>query len=254
MAEEFIKRECAVAVSSRKQADVDAAVKKFAQQYGTEKVAGLACDVTDIQQVQALWNFTAARFTKVDIWINNAGAVNTTLPIWEVAPDEMKTVINTNIVGHLYGIRVAMQGMLKQGFGQIYNFYGFGSGDEKKPAGLGVYGTTKRAIRYMTELLVEEAHNTPVQIGSLMPGTVITDLMLKTISTMPPAQREMMKKNFSVVADTVETVSAFLVDEILKNDKNGAVINWMTEEKFKARLQDPYYLQRDLFSGLNLKI
>ena len=252
MALEFLKNDCPVMVSSRRQADVDAAVQDFSAQFGAEKVMGLTCDVTDITQVQALWDAAAAKFGKIDIWINNAGAVNTTLPVWEVDPQEIKTVINTNIVGHLYGVRIAMQGMLKQGFGQIYNFYGFGSGDEKKPGGLGVYGTTKRAIRYLTELLVEEVKDTPIQVGSLMPGTVITELMVKTVSTMPAHQREMLKKNFNIVADKVETVALFLVEEILKNNKNGAVINWMPEEKFKARMQDPYYQTRDLFSELKL--
>jgi NAD(P)-dependent dehydrogenase (short-subunit alcohol dehydrogenase family) len=251
---EFLKRGCAVLVSSRKQADIDAAVNKFSAQFGADKVIGLICDVTDIYKVQALWDAAAAKFGKVDIWVNNAGAVNTTLPVWEVDPEEIRTVINTNIVGHMFGVKVAMKGMLKQGSGQIYNFYGFGSNDDKKPGGLGVYGTTKRAIRYLTELLVEEVKDTPVQVGSLMPGTVITELMIKTISTMPPQQREMLKKSFNIVGDTVETVSEFLVEEILKNDKNGAAINWMTEEKFKARLQDPYYQNRDLFSELKLDV
>lgn len=251
---EFLKHGCAVLVSSRKQADVDRAVQNFSDQFGADRVAGLTCDVTDISQVQALWDAAAAKFGSVDIWINNAGATNTTLPLWEVDPDEIKTVINTNIVGHLYGIKVAMKGMLKQGRGQIYNFYGFGSNDDKKPAGMAVYGTTKRAIRYITELLIEEVRNTPVQVGSLMPGTVITELMIKAIATMPAQEREMLKKGFNIVGDRVETVALFLVDEILKNDKNGAVINWMPEEKFKARLQDPYYQNRDLFSELNLDI
>jgi NAD(P)-dependent dehydrogenase (short-subunit alcohol dehydrogenase family) len=254
MALEFLKNGCAVMISSRKQADVDAAVKDFSAQFGAEKVVGQPCDVTDIGQVQALWDRAAGKFGKVDIWINNAGAVNTTLPVWEVDTDEIKTVINTNIVGHMFGVKVAMKGMLKQGFGQIYNFYGFGSNDEKKPGGLGVYGTTKRAIRYLTELLVEDVKDTPIQVGSLMPGTVITELMVKTINTMPAKERELLQKSFNIVADKVETVSLFLVEEILKNNKNGAAINWMTEEKFKARMLDPYYQSRDLFSELKLDV
>ena len=252
MCYEFLKRGCSVLVSSRKKADVDAAVQSFSAQFGQDKAIGLPCDVTDFKQVQSLWDTAAATFGRVDIWINNAGAVNTTLPVWEVDPDEIKTVINTNIVGHIFGVKVAIKSMLQQGYGQIYNFYGFGSNDDKKPGGIGVYGTTKRAIRYLTELLVEEVKDTPVQVGSLMPGTVITELMIKTISTMPQKDREMLKKNFNIVADNVETVSFFLVDEILKNNKNGAVINWMTEEKFKARMQDQYYQTRDFFSALKL--
>ncbi len=252
MCREFLKRGCSVLISSRKKDDVDAAVKNFSAQFGPDKVIGITCDVTDIIQVQALWDAAAEKFGIVDIWVNNAGATNTTLPLWEVDPQEIKTVINTNIVGHLFGVKVAMKGMLKQGFGQIYNFYGFGSNDDKKPAGMGVYGTTKRAIRYITELLIEEVKDMPIQVGSLMPGTVITELMIKAIATMPAQEREMLKKGFNIVGDSVETVSLFLVDEILKNNKNGAVINWMPEEKFKARMQDPYYQNRDLFSELKL--
>jgi NAD(P)-dependent dehydrogenase (short-subunit alcohol dehydrogenase family) len=252
MSLEFLRHGCSVLVSSRNKSDVHNAVESFSAQFGADKVIGLTCDVTDINQVQALWGAAAAKFGKVDIWVNNAGATNTTLPLWEVDPEEIKTVINTNIVGHLFGVQVAMKGMLKQGFGQIYNFYGFGSNDDKKPAGMGVYGTTKRAIRYITELLIEEVKDTPVQVGSLMPGTVITELMIKAIATMPAQEREMLKKGFNIVGDSVETVSLFLVEEILKNNTNGAVINWMPEEKFKARLQDPFYQTRDLFSELKL--
>mgnify|MGYP001124065432 CR=1 FL=1 len=252
LAEEFLRRGHNVVISGRNEEDIERTVTALNASAGPARAIGQPCDVTQKGQVQALWDAAAAKFVKVAIWVNNAGAVNTTLPVWEVDPDEIKTVINTNIVGHLFGVKVAMKGMLKQGAGQIYNFYGFGSNDDKKPGGLGVYGTTKRAIRYLTELLVEEVKDMPVQVGSLMPGTVITDLMIKTISTMPLQQREMLKKSFNIVGDTVETVSEFLVDEILKNNKNGAVINWMTEEKFKARMLDPYYQTRDLFSELKL--
>ncbi len=48
MALEFLKNNCSVLISSRKQADVDAAVKDFSAQFGAEKVMGLTCDVTDI--------------------------------------------------------------------------------------------------------------------------------------------------------------------------------------------------------------
>jgi NAD(P)-dependent dehydrogenase (short-subunit alcohol dehydrogenase family) len=253
MAYEFLKRGCSVLISSRSSAAVDAAVQAFAAEFGADRIAGLVCDVTDLRQVQALWDTAENKFGKVDIWVNNAGAVNESRKFWEIDPEEMKTVVLTNIVGHLYGMRVAMQGMLRQGSGQIFNFYGFGSGDEKKPEGLSIYGTTKRAIRYLTETLIEEAKDTPVQIGSLMPGTVITELMVKTIQTMPDQQREALKKGFNIVGDTVETVAPFLVEEILKTEATGAVINWMPEEKFKARMQDPFYLKRDLFSTLNLK-
>jgi hypothetical protein len=61
-----------------------------------------------------------------------------------------------------------------------------------------------------------------------------------------------MVQGFNISADTPETVADFLVPEVLKNTTNGAEITWMTAEKFQERMKDPNYLNRDLFSGLDL--
>ena len=252
MAREFLQRGCNVVISARTQSTVDATVGELAAQFDADRVVGTTRDVTDIDQVQALWDLAVRTFGAVSHWINNAGMISDNRRFWEVEPDEMKTVILSNIIGHMYGVRVAMHGMEQQGSGAIYNFYGFGCNDEKQPAGMVTYGITKRAIRYMTECLIEETKDSPILIGSLMPGTVITDLMLKTIRTMPAGQREQLKKSFNIVADTVETVAPYLVEEILKNTTHGAEINWMPMEKFQARLKDPFYQSRDLFSEIDV--
>ena len=51
-----------------------------------------------------------------------------------------------------------------------------------------------------------------------------------------------------MLADKVETVTPFLVEEIIKNEKTGAKIDWLTTEKANARFEDEYYLNRDLLS------
>ena len=42
-------------------------------------------------------------FGRVDIWINNAGIMNTAKPYWELDPAEIAAVVNTNILGVMYG-------------------------------------------------------------------------------------------------------------------------------------------------------
>jgi NADP-dependent 3-hydroxy acid dehydrogenase YdfG len=49
----------------------------------------------------------------------------------------------------MYGLQIAMKGMLAQGHGQIYNLEGMGS-DGRRIEGLTLYGSTKRAVRYLT--------------------------------------------------------------------------------------------------------
>ena len=61
---EFLKRGCSVLVSSRKQADVDAAVTEFSAQFGAEKVIGLDLRCDGYTQVQALWDAAAQNSAK----------------------------------------------------------------------------------------------------------------------------------------------------------------------------------------------
>ena len=52
----------------------------------------------------------------------------------------------------------------------------------------------------------------------------------------------------------VQDVTEFLAKEVLKNDDHGTVINWLTQEQFMARLEDPYYQNRDIFSDIKDKL
>jgi hypothetical protein len=42
------------------------------------------------------------------------------------------------------------------------------------------------------------------------------------------------------------------VEEILKNDKTGAKIDWLTTEKANARFEDEEYLSRNLLGEFGL--
>ncbi len=247
LAEEFLKKGCSVTLSGRNKNKLEKEVKRLGEEFGQDKVIGKTCDVTDIKQLQALWDFAKQKWGKVDIWINNAGITNFTRLLWEVDPAEISPVINTNIVGLIYASQVALQGMLEQGSGQIYDMEGFGSGDMTRP-GMTIYGTTKRAVRYFNESLIEETKDTPVQIGTLGPGMVVTDFMLDDLRKMPAEELEQVKTVYNILADKVETVTPFLVENILKNDKTGTKIDWLTDEKANARFADDHYLTRDLLS------
>lgn len=247
LAREFLKRECSVVISSRNRDRLEQAVNNLKETFGSDRVMGHSCDVTDSSQVQALWNAAKKKFGKVDIWINNAGITNTTRPLKELDTTEISPIINTNITGLIYGCQIALQGMTEQGFGQIYNMEGHGSDDRKLP-GLTIYGTTKRAVRYFSEALIDEVEGTPVQAGMLSPGIVLTDFILDDMRKMSPEQLETAKAVYNCLADKPETVTPFLVEHILKNDKNGTEIVWLTDEKANERFNSDEYNSRDLLS------
>lgn len=251
LAKEFLKRGCSIVISGRNQQRLEQEVHRLQEEYGDDKVLGQICDVTDIHQVEALWDASKQKFGKVDIWINNAGITHSTKPLLELDPSEIAPVINTNIIGLIYGSQVALKRMTEQGFGQIYNLEGHGSDGRKLP-GLTVYGTSKRALRYFSEALIDEAENTPVKVGMLSPGIVITDFLLDDMRKMPPDQLETVKAIYNCLADRPETVTPFLVEHILKNEKNGTEIVWLTDEKANERFNSDEYNSRDFFSEYGL--
>ena len=251
LAAEFLKKGCPVVISGRSKDKLAKEVERLGERYGSDKVAGQPCDVTDVSQVQTLWNAAKKKFGRVDIWINNAGITHTTKLFVELDPGEIRPVIDTNITGLIYGSHVALRGMMEQGSGQIYNLKGHGS-DDRKRAGLLIYGTTKRAVRYFTEALIEETEDTPVQVGFLSPGIVVTDFLIEDMRKMSPEQLETVKAVYNCLADKVETVTPFLVEGILKNDKHGTQIVWLTDEMANERFNSDEYMNRDFFSEYGL--
>lgn len=249
LATEFLKKGCSVMFSSFAKAEMEQECEKAAAAYGKDRVACFHCDVTSIEQVQGLWDAAVKAFGKVDIWMNNAGIANTTRLFWELEAKEIPRVVTTNMVGVMYGSHVAIKSMLAQGFGAIYNSEGFGS-DDMFVNGLAVYGATKRGGRYFTEALAEEGskNEIPVIVGTISPGIVLTDFLLDDMRKMPPDILETTKAVYNSLADTVEVVTPWLVEEVLNNTENGKRIIWLTEEKANERFSSEAYYTRDLFS------
>ena len=246
LAEAFLRLGCSVTVSGRGKEVVEKKAASFRSEYDSECVLGLACNVTDPVQVQDLWDQSVKRFGKVDIWINNAGLSGEQGLVWELSHKDAQIPIQTNILGTIYGAQVAMHGMLTQGFGAIYNMEGMGS-DGRKHTGLTLYGTSKYAIHYFTESLAMEVKNTPIIIGALRPGMVITDMIMNRYKDRPE-EWEHAKKIFNIIADRVENVSPWLAIKILKNQKNNAILAYSSSWKLLWRFASQAFVIRNVFT------
>jgi len=247
MAHEFLTRGCNVVISGRSENSVQQAVERLSADHPAERIFGQSCDVSDFAQVQNLWNAAAARFGRVDIWINNA-ANNTPVqkPVWEQPVDALESVIATNMLGVIYGSKAALAGMIAQGGGHLYNMEGFGSGGEVT-VGNAMYGTSKAGLRYLTTALIAETKNQPVKVSYLSPGMVTTDLLAQTVA---PGRETQAKRIFNILADKVETVTPWLVERILANDKSGARIAWLTKPQIMMRFLMAPFRKRDVVGDL----
>ena len=173
IAEAYAREGAAVVISSRTQAAVDATVQRL--QEAGYRAAGLACDVSQPEQVSALAALAVQTFGKVDIWFNNAGLETAYGPTMSYSAQDFTKVVQTNILGVYHGSRTALQLFLPQRSGKLINMVGKGY---KGPAPYqNAYGSSKAWVLSFTKALAQEYADSGVDILNFSPGMVITDML-----------------------------------------------------------------------------
>jgi hypothetical protein len=76
----------------------------------------------------------------------------------------------------------------------------------------------------------KEIKGSPVLLGTISPGIVVTDLLEET-KDLDPAAWEKTKKLYNILGDTVETVVPFIAAQVLAANRPGAAIKWLTTPK-----------------------
>jgi len=247
LAREFLRAGCSVTVIGRTPAAVE---KAMAELGGGDRLTGVAGDVSRRTDVQVMWDHAVATFGKVDIWINNAGIDLTPMPFWETSEEDLRKIIDVNLIGCMNGDAVAITGMLAQGFGYVWNMEGFGSSGMTSP-GKAPYGSTKYALTYLTKSLIKELKDKPVGIGYLSPGIVVTDLLINDLS---PEQLKKLARTYNILGDTVETVTPMLAQGVLETDKSGKRVAWLTPAKAGMRFATARFKKRDVLGDAGVQV
>ncbi|HPH98620.1 MAG TPA: SDR family oxidoreductase [Anaerolineaceae bacterium] len=173
IAEAYVREGAELVISSRTQGAVDEAVKHLREAGG--KAAGLACDVSHQEQVQALADFAVQNFGKVDIWFNNAGLETAYGPTMSYSAEDFNKVVQTNIMGVYYGSRAALQLFLPRHSGKLINMVGKGyKGPEPYQ---NAYASSKAWVFSFTKALAREYADSGVGIFNFSPGLVVTDML-----------------------------------------------------------------------------
>lgn len=218
-------------------------------QYPDAHVYACPGNICMYEDVQALVNFAVEKCGRIDIWINNAGVNQPMKAIWELSEREIGLLLDVDLKGAILGSKLAMEQMIRQGGGAIYNLEGYGSNDAMM-LGLNMYGTTKRAVTHFTQALAKESaeRGTNVIVGRLSPGIMITDFTVKALGDQEAIDLpEKTKKVYNILGDYPEVVAAFLASRVLENTKNNAHIEWLTSGKAAWRFMTAAFNKRDFF-------
>jgi NAD(P)-dependent dehydrogenase (short-subunit alcohol dehydrogenase family) len=162
-----------VIIASRSLRSVHEAVKKL--QTNDAQVAGQACDVAEIQQVEELAEFAVRTFGRIDIWVNNAGLSAPYGPSAHIPNGDFLRVINTNITGTYNGSVVALRKMAAQRSGKVINL--LGRGDTGSVPLQNAYSSSKVWVRNFTKSLAQEYKDSGIEILGFNPGLVKTEML-----------------------------------------------------------------------------
>lgn len=249
IAADLLRRGQRVTISGRSPQAVAAALAELAPlATGDARVEGSACDVTKGAELQRLWDTAHGAFGRVDIWVNNAGISHPRQRGGEMLAADIRNVQETNLLGMMLATQIALKGMGAQsGGGVIYNMEGFGSNGMMTP-GMSLYGASKYALTYFNKALLSETRDGAVRICYLSPGIVVTDLLKRDMGSADRKDWERTKRVYNILADRVETVTPYLAEGILRDQKAGARVAWLTGGKAAGRFLMSLFRKRQIVS------
>ncbi len=132
--------------------------------------AGIICDVTNPEEVQAVVDGTVARFGSVDILINNAGIS------WGAMPEDMpvekwQKVLDVNLTGCFLFAQAAAREMLKKNSGSIVNIASIAglTSSANGPFYAG-YVASKAGLIGLTRELAASWGRRGVRVNAIAPG------------------------------------------------------------------------------------
>jgi len=173
IAQAYAAEGAAVVIAGRSQSTIDNALTRL--QASGARAAGLACDVGDLKQVEALGTFAFDTFGGIDIWVNNAGLSAPYGPTAAIPSPAFMRVVNTNIIGVYNGSITALRYMLPQHSGKLINL--LGRSNQKGVKFQTAYSSSKIWVRNFTLSLAQEYKDQGLDILAFNPGLVDTDML-----------------------------------------------------------------------------
>lgn len=235
IAEAYAQEGAKVIIASRTQNAVDQAVRQLRE--NGAQVDGLACDVSNLQQVQALAEFAVQKFGRLDIWVNNAGLSAPYGPTAHIPSAEFQSVIDTNITGTYNGSVMAMRFFARQKGGKLINL--LGRGDKGAVPLQNAYSSSKVWVRNFTQALAREYENSGVDVFTFNPGLVRTD-MLSNIEAVSGYEKRLNPLRYVTMlwgndADVPAQKAAWLASSAT-DGKNGLQVSMFTTWFMISRL------------------
>jgi short-subunit dehydrogenase len=166
----FAKRGARVVLAARRTDRLESLADRIERAGG--RALALPCDVTDPHDLRTLRAVAEEVLGPVDVLVNNAGIAGGGA-FAGLDEDQIRRVVDVNLMGVLYGTHVFLPSMLARGRGHVVNVASL-AGRFATP-GAAVYTATKHAVVAFSEAVNYETESRSVHVTAVNPGFVATE-------------------------------------------------------------------------------
>jgi NAD(P)-dependent dehydrogenase (short-subunit alcohol dehydrogenase family) len=174
-----------VVLVARHQDDLDAAAERI-RRHGQRALA-VTADTTDDAAVRAMIATTVTELGGVDILVNAAAEParpDAARRLAELADDDLRSEIETKVLGYLRTARAVAPYMIEQGWGRIISISGLAARQAT-----GVVGSIRNvAVAAMTKNLADELGPAGINVTVLHPGLTVTERMPGIVAGLAAAR------------------------------------------------------------------
>ncbi|MBE1493271.1 NAD(P)-dependent dehydrogenase (short-subunit alcohol dehydrogenase family) [Amycolatopsis lexingtonensis] len=159
-----------------------------------DRLLAFPLDVTDRAAVFAAVDRAAAHFGRLDVVVNNAGALYAGM-IEEFTEEQARAQLDVNFFGALWVSQAVVPHLRAQGSGHILQISSIAALGGF--AGTGLYSASKFALEGMSEALAAEVAGFGVKVTIVQPGGYWTDLYTSSRATTPEPRYDGLREELA---------------------------------------------------------
>jgi 2-dehydro-3-deoxy-L-rhamnonate dehydrogenase (NAD+) len=178
---------------------------------GSTKLTTSIVELTDETSVASAVRAVIEAHGRIDILVNNAGITGGNGPLWELAPDVWRRVVDVNLIAPYLTCRAVIPQMLKRRWGRIVNVASI-AGKEGNP-NASHYSASKAGLIGLTKSLGKELAESGILVNCITPAAAKTEIF-----------DQMTQEHIDFM------LSKIPMNRFLQVDEAAAMIAWLCSE------------------------